>query len=93
MFTIIINNINFFLINNPITLNILTNKFNVILMPYINDFFRLMLKIFIMQGAFYIMKKDRKEGIDKIKYAGIGYCVLKFTDIFVGIIDQIAGSI
>ena len=71
-------------------MNIISSTFDSSIMPYVYDFFKLMLKIGMVQGAFYVMKMDKKMGIDKVKYAVIGYTMLKFTDVFIKIIDQIA---
>jgi len=58
-------------------------------MPYVFDVGKLMLKIGVVQGAYFIMRSDRKNGIDKIKYSSLGYIMLKFIDIFIALIDEI----
>ena len=69
--------------------DIISKVFDQSIMPYVFDVGKLMLKIGVVQGAYFIMRSDRKNGIDKIKYSSLGYIMLKFIDIFIALIDEI----
>lgn len=73
--------------------NVISSVFDESIMPYVYDIGKLLLKVGIVQGAYYVMRADRRAGIEKIKYASFGYIMLKFIDVFIKIIDEISANI
>ena len=73
--------------------DVISRVFDESIMPYVYDIGKLLLKVGIVQGAYYVMRADRKAGIEKIKYASFGYIMLKFIDVFINIIDEISANI
>lgn len=78
---------------NVVSLNVISTVFDNSIMPYVYDIGKLLLKVGIVQGAYYVMRADRRAGIEKIKYASFGYIMLKFIDVFIKIIDEISANI
>lgn len=66
--------------------------FEIGMLPVIFDVGKTLFSIGIAQGAYYIMRTDRKAGIDKIKYATTGYVILKFSSWFVVVVDKISAD-
>lgn len=62
------------------------------IMPVMYDIGKTLLIIGLFQGSYYIMRTDRKNGIDKIKYATTGYIMLKFINWFILLVDKIASE-
>lgn len=66
--------------------------FEIGALPVIFDVGKTIFFIGLSQGAYYIMRTDRKAGIDKIKYATTGYVILKFSTWFVMVVDRISAD-
>lgn len=74
-------------------MDIISKVFDEAIMPYILDAGKTVLKITVVQGAYYMMRSDRKNGIDKVKYGATGYVMLRCVDLFIGVVDEIANTI
>lgn len=70
--------------------NMISRAFESGIMPVMYDIGKTLLIIGLFQGSYYIMRTDRKNGIDKIKYATTGYIMLKFINWFILLVDRIA---
>lgn len=46
----------------------------------------------ISYGAYYVIQMRYSEGVNRIKWAAIGYIVLRMTDSFMTLIDNIADN-
>lgn len=68
----------------------ISSAFQAGIMPVMFDIGKTLLMIGLFQGSYYIMRADRKGGIDKIKYATMGYIMLKFINWFIALVDMIA---
>lgn len=71
---------------------IISNTFRTNLMPIVWDIGKTILWVSIPGGFYLIMRRNHKEGWERIKWACIGYIGLKFTDTFVNIVDKIANN-
>lgn len=73
--------------------NELSNAFRIGIMPILYDIGKIIFMCSVVYGTFYIIRKQYPEGSERIKYAAIGYIVLRLTDGFCQLVDQIANNI
>lgn len=59
-------------------------------MPYVWECAKIMLYVGCIQGAYYLMRADTKQSVTKIKYASMGYVLIRFIDVFVRLVDSVA---
>lgn len=67
--------------------NIFTPLFLDGLMPIVMDITGILFRVSIIGGIYCIMRSDSKNGLNRIKMATIAYCMLKFIEVFVQLID------
>jgi hypothetical protein len=70
--------------------NAISNAVIVGAMPIMYDIGKTLLIFGLFQGAYYIMRTDKKAGIDKMKYAITGYVMIKFISYIILLIDNVA---
>jgi len=70
--------------------NEFTVAFNKFVMPILYDGIDIVFRFSLLQGGFYIMRGDKKAGIDRIKFATIGFLGIKFINTFINIINDVA---
>ena len=73
--------------------NELSNAFRTGIMPILYDIGRVIFWCSTVYGTYYIIRKQYPEGSERIKYAAIGYIVLRLTDGFCQLVDNIANNI
>ena len=59
-------------------------------MPYVWECAKIMLYVGCIQGAYFLMRADTKQSVDKIKFASMGYILIRFIDVFVRLVDSVA---
>lgn len=57
------------------------------LMPIVLDITGVIFRVAIIGGIYCIMRSDSKNGLNRIKMATVAYCMLKFIEVFVQLID------
>ena len=67
-----------------------STAFQSALMPHIIDFGKVVFWCCCCYGAYYIMRRQVNEGVDRIKYACFGYIALRLMNGFTDLIDKIA---
>ena len=73
--------------------NELSNAFRVGIMPILYDIGRVIFWCSIVYGTYFIIRKNYPEGSERIKLAAVGYIILRLTDGFCQLVDQIANNI
>ena len=71
----------------------LDNAFQNSIMPIFYDFGRVLFKVSLAYGIYYIMRMKYTEGVNRMKWAVIGYACLKSITPFVALIDAVTGNI
>jgi len=72
--------------------HVISEYFNYGVMPILLDAIKVIFKVSVVQGIYYILRSDRKTGIDRIKHATTGYIMFKFIDIFISLIDEVVNN-
>lgn len=72
--------------------NVIFQPLHTAFMPYIWDCAKVLLYVGVIQGVYYIMRADTKQATNKIKYASMGYILIRFIDVFVSLVDTVASS-
>jgi hypothetical protein len=62
-------------------------------LPMAYDIGKIILFACILQGAYMLMRSDIKGSVNKFKYAAFGYIILRFTSVFIVLIDTIAQQV
>jgi hypothetical protein len=73
--------------------NQLSNAFRTGILPILFDIGRVIFICSVVYGSYYIIRRQYPEGSERIKYAAIGYIILRLTDAFVNLVDNIANNI
>ena len=68
----------------------LFDAFRVSIIPIFMEIGKVLLYVSVFYGAYHIIRSQYQRGVDKIKWAAIGYIILQMTDAFVKIVDNIA---
>jgi hypothetical protein len=72
---------------------VISGAFNEHIMPIMIDIGRTIFMCTVAYATYYLMRKQYREGVERIKAAAIGYICLSGMNLFIRIVDQIAGSI
>lgn len=70
----------------------LYNAFRESIVPIFADIAQILFWCSVVYGAYYVMQMRYSEGINRIKYAMIGYIVFKMADGFMRLVDNIANN-
>lgn len=80
-----------------IVLNNMTNTFSqafdISIMPILSDIGKVIFKVSVVGGIYLIIRQNAPKGIERIKYAAIGYVALNAMDLFINIVDNIGKNI
>lgn len=68
----------------------LYDAFRVSIIPIFADIAQILFWCSVVYGAYYVMQMRYSEGVNRIKYAMIGYIVFKMADGFMKLVDNIA---
>lgn len=68
----------------------LFSAFRSSIVPIFMEIGKVLLYVSVFYGAYHIIRSQYTKGVEKIKWAAIGYIMLQMTDAFVSIIDKIA---
>lgn len=72
---------------------IISQTFNQHLMPIMIDIGRTIFMCTTAYATYYLMRKQYREGVERIKAAAIGYICLSGMNLFIRIVDQVASSV
>lgn len=67
---------------------IISSTFQKSIMPYAVDIGKVILTCSFIYAAYSLMRKQHAEGVERIKWAMIGYAVLKGIGVFLKITDK-----
>lgn len=68
----------------------IANAFDNSIMPIFYEIGTVLFKCCIVYGVYYIIRMQYTQGVERIKWAVIGYISLRLTDSFIQLIDNIA---
>lgn len=71
----------------------LYNSFRVSFIPILTDGAQIIFWCSFAYGSYYLMQMRYGEGINRIKWAGLGYISFKLADKFINLVDKIANNI
>lgn len=71
---------------------IISETFKANMMPIMIDIGKTIFYCTTAYATYYIMRKQYREGVDRIKASAIGYICLRWMDTFVMIVDKVAGN-
>lgn len=72
--------------------NVIFQPLHSAFMPYVWDCAKVLLYYGVIQGVYFIMRADTKQATTKIKYASMGYIMIRFIDVFVRLVDTVANN-
>lgn len=72
--------------------NVLSNGFKQAFFPIFFDIGKIIFWCAVFYGVYFIIRRQTHEGVDRLKWAGIGYICLRFVDVFTSIVDKTADA-
>ena len=71
----------------------IAQAFDTSVMPIFMEIGVVLFKCCVVYGIYFLIRMQYTEGVNRIKYAVLGYIILRMTDSFVDLVDQIARNI
>ena len=71
----------------------ISQPFVINIMPIFYDIGKIMVYCCVAYGSYYLIRGQYAEGVNRIKWAGIGYICLRMTESFVKWVDTVASGI
>jgi hypothetical protein len=73
--------------------NEISNAFKAGIMPVMYDIGKVIFWCSSVYGVYYIIRRNYREGVDRLKWATIGYICLRLLDAFTKLVDVIVNNI